>query len=149
MKHTVSKFLWLGTIFFAIVAHPLSANAVILFQNDTTATFPGSNLLINSSDHSGDIIIQFGSALGESIRWSDADGWFEVSNNLSLSSNQLLEFRLHNASSLPGGAGGPGAGAIGQIVQLTSTDSTAPGCTVSSCAAGTYIWNGTAWDSAQ
>ncbi|MBN2087194.1 hypothetical protein JW758_02500 [Candidatus Peregrinibacteria bacterium] len=54
---------------------------------------------------------------------------------------------IENVSALPGGAGGLGAGGEGRLVILDTTDSTAPGCTSTPCSPGTFIWNGSTWES--
>ncbi|HLG25620.1 MAG TPA: hypothetical protein VI588_02390, partial [Candidatus Gracilibacteria bacterium] len=112
--------------------HP--AKAAILFQNDEFATVESSNLVINSDDESsGDLIIQFGQTLGETLMWNSVSSRFEFSDDLDLTGNQLTTFRVENAAAMPGGAGGLGAGGIGRVVELTATDSVAPGCTGPSC----------------
>lgn len=141
------KILQQGTIIILttlMLASP--ANASIIFQDDNFEIINSSGLLIDSKDQaSGDIVIQFGETLGESLHWDDSSNWFEFSDDVSLSSNQLVDFRVENVSSLPGGASGLGSSGTGRMVQLTSTDSTAPGCTDTDCSPGTYVWDGTTW----
>jgi hypothetical protein len=122
------------------------ANAAIIFQDDNFETIYSSGLLIDSMNQAtGDIAIQFGDTLGESIQWDQSNNWFEFSDDVSLNSNQLVQFRVENVSSLPGGGSGLGTNNIGRMVQLTTADSVAPGCTVSDCLPGTYVWNGVIW----
>jgi hypothetical protein len=141
--------LFSGLFFFLGIALmlPRTAMCAILFQNDDFATTESDNLVINSDNGAGgNLTLQFGQSLGEYLRWNSGGSLFELSDDLDLGSNQLMSARMENAASLPGGAGGLGAGGTGRIVQLTATDSTAPGCTVSPyCVAGTYMWNGTIW----
>ena len=125
------------------------ADAKIVFQNDDFDTVFSDGLILDFDDQAtGDIIIQFGSLLGETLRWSAANSRFELSGDLDLGNNQLTTARVENVAALPGGGAGLGAGGIGRIVELTVTDSTAPGCTiVPNCEPGTYTWDGTAWNS--
>lgn len=121
-----------------------AAQAALLFQEDTFSTIDSDGIILdNNNNTGGDISIQFGATLAETIKWNGSD--FEFSDAIDLNSNQVIEARLENLAALPGGASGPGA-VTGRIVQLTSADSTAPGCTAEPCAAGTYIWNGTIWE---
>ncbi len=136
------------TVFLGIIlALPQVAECAILFQNDSFATVESDSMVINSdNESSGNIILQFGQTLGEYLQWNSSNTRFELSDDLDIGSNQLTSARMENVSALPGGAGGLGAGGTGRIVQLTATDSTAPGCTVSPyCTAGTYTWDGTVW----
>ncbi len=123
-----------------------TASANILFQDDNFATVYSGGILINSNDsYSGDIAIQFGSALGKSIAWSAANTRFEINAGLDMGNYELSTARVENVAALPGGAGGLGLGGTGRIVSLTVTDSIAPGCTSPSCTPGTYSWNGSIW----
>lgn len=76
---------------------------------------------------------------------------FDLTGDLNINSNQIVQARIENVSALPGGAGGApgGTGAKGRIVQLTATDSVAPGCTSPTCSSGTYTWDGSTWHSLQ
>lgn len=140
------------TIFLTVMATWLllsittTAKAAILFQEDSFADVGSEGIIIDSLDQaSGDIVIQFGSTLAETIRWNATDLRFEFSNAIDLNSNQIYEARIENAAAMPGGAGGLGAGGTGRIIELTATDGIAPGCTGPTCAAGTYVWNGASW----
>jgi hypothetical protein len=124
----------------------MPASATILFQNDDFATVESNSILLNSdNESSNDIIIQFGAALGKTIRWSISNSRFEISDNLDLTNNQLTTARVENVAAMPGGAGGLGAGGTGRIVELTAIDNVAPGCTPTACTSGTYSWNGSIW----
>lgn len=88
--------------------------------------------------------IQFGGINSESISWDTNK--FSLSDDLSLSDNEIIDARIENVSSLPGGALGLGLGGEGRIVILDTIDNIAPGCTISPfCSAGTYIWDGSGW----
>ncbi|MBU0667656.1 hypothetical protein KJ951_03730 [Patescibacteria group bacterium] len=123
-----------------------TANASILFQDDSFYDVDSSGLLLDFLDQaSGDIVIQFGQTLAETLKWSSANSRFELSDDLDLTNNQLTTARMENVSAMPGGGGGLGAAGTGRLVQLTTTDSIAPGCTGPSCTPGTYSWNGAIW----
>lgn len=124
----------------------MTARATILFQNDDFATVESNSILLNSDNEaSSDIVIQFGAALGKTIRWSILNSRFEISDNLDLTNNQLTTARVENVAAMPGGAGGLGSGGTGRIVELTAIDNVAPGCTPTACTSGTYSWNGSIW----
>jgi predicted outer membrane repeat protein len=130
---------------FTITA-PTPRRAIILFQNDDFTTFESSSLVLNADDElNGDMTIKFGNTIGQTLTWNESNGRFDLSGNLDLSSNQLIGFRTENVTALPGGGAGLGGGGTGRLVMLTSTDSTAPGCTVNICTAGIYSWTGSAW----
>ncbi len=146
--NAVFKIITGLTVFLGIMlAQPLVANAAILFQNDSFATVESDSMVINSdNESSGNIIMQFGQTLGEYLQWNSSNTRFELSDDLDLGSNQLTSARMENVSALPGGAGGLGVGGTGRVVELTATDTVAPGCTVlPNCVSGTYSWDGTAW----
>ena len=140
---------------FAVVLLTLSAampaNATILFQDDNFATIDSESLIIdNNNTSAGNIILQFGQALAKTLLYSQANSRFEINSGLDLGNNQLSTARLENVASMPGGAGGLTTGDKGRIVQLTATDSTAPGCTVApNCTPGSYSWDGTTWNPLQ
>lgn len=122
------------------------AEAAILFQQDSFADIGSEGLVLDFLDQAtGNITIQFGTTLGEFIQWNASDLRFEISSSLDFNSNEIIEARIENVSSLPGGAIGLGSSGNGRIVQLTVADSTAPGCISTTCEIGTYIWDGSAW----
>ncbi|MCA9373637.1 MAG: hypothetical protein R3B71_03825 [Candidatus Gracilibacteria bacterium] len=121
-------------------------NAAILFQDDSFADVESGGLVLDFLDQAtGNITIQFGSTLGEFIQWNATDLRFEISDDIDLNSNQIVEARVENVTAMPGGALGLGVGGTGRIVQLTAVDSIAPGCTGPNCQPGTYAWSGTTW----
>lgn len=149
MKKVYSvKYAIFLSLFVALFLGFQTASASILFQDDSFADVDSEGLILDALDQaSGDITIQFGTTLGEFIQWNATDLRFEISDDLDFNSNQLIEARVENITALPGGGAGLGAGGIGRIVELTATDSTAPGCTVApNCPVGTYVWNGATWD---
>jgi hypothetical protein len=125
---------------------PAQAATRILFQNDNFSTFTSDSLVINSDDEAaGNVSVKFGTTIAETLTWNNANSRFDLSGNLDLSSNEITSFRTENAAALPGGGAGLGGGGTGRLIMLTSTDSTAPGCTTNPCTAGIYVWSGTAW----
>lgn len=119
-------------------------HARIIFQDDSFADVDSDGLILDALDQaSGDIIIQFGSTLGEFIQWNATDLRFEISDGLDFNSHEIFEVRLENTATLPGGLG---AGDTGRIVGLTAVDSVAPGCLGPHCPAGAYVWGGSEWD---
>jgi hypothetical protein len=122
----------------------------LLFQNDNFSTVESNGITLDQDNTAADITIQFGTTLAEFIKWNNTSTQFDISDDLNFSdstNNHILNFEIENVAALPGGAGGLGATGTGREVQLTSTDTTAPGCTVApNCAAGTYTWDGTGWN---
>lgn len=128
-----------------------TAEAKIIFKNEFLIEDDGNNTFIidSKNDVIGNITLQFGGTLAKTISYDTVNSWFQINDNLNLSSNQMIEARIENANgnnSLPGGAAGLGVGGRGRIVQLTGTDTIAPGCTISpNCGGGTYVWGGGTW----
>jgi hypothetical protein len=142
------KITQIGFSVFAVVAifFAAPAHAAILFQNDTFATIESDNILINSdAESSGDMVIQFGTSLAKTLKYSVSNSRFEINAGLDLDNNQISTARVENVTAMPGGAGGLGSAGTGRIVELTATDGIAPGCTSPSCPTGTYSWNGAIW----
>lgn len=148
-----TKSFWAGKIlavYTAVLIFAAPTHAAILFQNDDFAEVLSSGLTINSDNQaSGDIILQFGQSLGEYLKWNTSLSSFQFSDDLDISNNELTTARIENVSSMPGGISGLGSSEKGRIVQLTSTDSTAPGCTGTACSPGTFTWDGSAWQALQ
>lgn len=125
-----------------------NTHAKIVFQNEFLLENTGGNAWVIDSgdDATGDLTLQFGNSLAETITFDTANTWFEFSNDVNFNQNQLIEAEIENVSVLPGGAPGLGAAGEGRLVILDTLDSTAPGCTISPfCAAGTYVWDGSTW----
>lgn len=120
------------------------AQAEILYDGSHTGGTTVDDIFVIDFDQSSatNRDLQFGSS-SVYLRYDGTK--FQVSNNLDLNSNQITSVRIENLAAMPGGAGGLGAGGRGRIVELTATDSIAPGCTGPSCTAGTYSWNGSIW----
>lgn len=139
----LSKSLSIFALLLCLMIGHQTADARILFQDDSFSDVESDGIIIDAiGDASGDIIIQFGSLIGETLAWSASNNRFELSDDLDLGGNQLTTARFENVASLPT----LGAGDIGRVVQLTAIDSAATGCTTSPfCNPGTYVWNGTSW----
>lgn len=60
-----------------------------------------NNLILDADDSGGDISLQFGATLGETIRWNAANVRFEISDNLDFLGNQLINARLENLAAAP------------------------------------------------
>jgi len=143
VQKAVMAFI-LSALLFASTAH-----ARILFEDDVFAGVTSEGIILDMYDQAtGDIVIQFGTLLGETIKWNATNSNFEFSAGVDLANNQLTTARIENVVALPGGATGLDAEGIGRLVQLTATETTAPGCTTFACYAGQYTWNGTVWQAA-
>lgn len=125
---------------------PTATATDILIYSDEIAEQDANTLILDFNNTTGDVVLQFGETLGEQLFWDESAANFVFTDDVDFSSNQIVNARVENVSVLPGGAPGLGAAGEGRVVILDSTDSTAPGCTVvPNCAAGTYIWDGSAW----
>ncbi len=146
--HNIKLLFLLAGIMLAFAFAPASRAAGILFQDDAFATVDSGGIIINNLDgHAGNITLQFGKTLNKTLTYNTTSTRFEFNAGVDLGNNQLSTALVENVAAMPGGAGGApgGASAKGRIVQLTATDSTAPGCTGPSCSAGTYSWDGSTW----
>lgn len=149
----LNKLKTIGKIAIAVsimLGTAMPANASLVFTNDVFQNEANIFRIGQGYDAStNDIQLQFGTTNTQTFMWGQADQAFHFSNNINLNSNQMINARVENANgsnSLPGGAPGPGIGARGRIVQLTGTDTQAPGCTISpNCGGGTYVWDGGTW----
>lgn len=150
-RRIIEKSIVLTLFMTAFLSLVQTADAKIVFKNEFLIEDNGSDTFIIDAgdDVSGTINLQFGNTLAETISFDTVNSWFSFSNNVNFNSFQMLEARIENATganSLPGGAVGLGVGGRGRIVQLTSTDTVAPGCTISpNCGGGTYVWDGGTW----
>lgn len=97
--HKYSWTLVILFILFFIFPHYHFCLAAILFQNDDFATLPSNNLLIDSDGNaSGNLQIQFGSVINQSIKWDNTNTRFEFSNNLRVNGNQSTVGQTYIAS---------------------------------------------------
>lgn len=131
MTAKTKKFSSLITVSFLLattVAQPL-AQAHIIFQDDTFQTIESDGIILDQdNDAPGNLIIQFGSILAESLAWNisttkfdlsddlNVDGGVEIAGNLDFNLNQALEFRAENLSSAPT----CNSGSNGRIYQNTT-----------------------------
>lgn len=81
----------------------------------------------NDSVVAGDIVLQFGDTLAETLLFDITNDWFEFSNDVNLNQNELKNFAIDNLAAAPAGP------VTGQIYHNTTDGNT-------------YIWNGVAWE---
>jgi len=149
----INRLKTIGKILTAIaimVSTTMPANAALVFTNDVFQNEANIFRIGQGYDTAmSDMQLQFGTTNTETFMWDYANSAFKFSDDVNFDSNQMLAARIENATganSLPGGAGGLGVGGRGRIVQLTGTDTVAPGCTISpNCGGGTYVWDGGTW----
>lgn len=75
----------------------------------------------------GDIVLEFGTALAATLKYSQANSWFEFNKDVSFAQNEIKNVALDNL------AAAPGAPVAGQIYHNTTDGNT-------------YVWNGVSWD---
>lgn len=132
-------------LLFAQLISISDTQARIVFDSEFIQSDGGDTLLIDSNDDAtGAPKIQFGNTLNKVLQYNTTDSIFELTDGSS--GREKLSFELETLAALPGGGPGLAASDSGRIIQLTSTDSIAPGCTITPfCGAGTYVWNGSTW----
>lgn len=99
-------------LFFAVLC-PVT-DARILFQDDSFADVISDGIILDAdNDAPGNIVIQFGETLAETLEWNSTDtrfdlsddlnisGGLEVSDDIDLNLNELVEVRTENLSSAP------------------------------------------------
>ena len=118
----------IATIMIVIVSWANPAHAQLVFTNEVFWN-DGEAFRIGQDDDasSTDLSLQFGSINGEAMTWDSTNGWFDLTNNLSLEGNQIKNVILDNQSSAVGGVS---AGGI--YHNITDTNS--------------YIYNGSVWE---
>jgi len=70
-------------------------------EQEDDVTFSANNLTLDGDDTGGNIELQFGSALSESLQWDDANTRFSLSDSLDLQSNELIDIRIENLATPP------------------------------------------------
>jgi len=99
-------------------------------EGETDVTFSANVLTLDGDDTGGDIDLQFGNTLGETLQWDSVNARFSLSDSLDLQSQELINIRIENLVSAPI----CDAGKLGQIYYNTSDKLTY------SCD-GAGIWN--------
>ncbi|GAF79565.1 unnamed protein product, partial [marine sediment metagenome] len=100
-------------------------NGVVNLNANTNIA--GNTVILDSDNSGGDIALQFGTALGETITWDSVNSEFDLSDDLDIGQNQLKNVAIDNL------AVAPVTPVIGQIYYNTVSSKT-------------FIWNGTAWE---
>lgn len=71
------------------------------FMAEEEEATAADTFIIGASDSGGDINLQFGSVLGEYLRWDVANARFQLSADLDLAAAQLINSRLENLVAAP------------------------------------------------
>ncbi len=101
---------------------------IAIHSGDVRELYSGT-IILDNDDTSGDLKLQFGQSLNESILWDDTNNYFVFSDDVNFGDNQLLSARIENLISAPTCDGT----VIGKIYHNT-TDS------------NSYICDGTVWE---
>lgn len=88
--------------------------------------FYSNSITLDADDTGGDVTLQFGTTLSETIKWDYANSSFSLSNDLSLGQNELKDVAIDNLDTAPT------TPTEGQIYYDTADDTI-------------YMWDGTAW----
>ena len=70
-------------------------------EGESDVTFSANNLTLDGDDTGGDVQLQFGQTLGESLQWDDANTRFSLSDDLDITDNELINVRIENQVSAP------------------------------------------------
>lgn len=129
LKRIIGKSISLILSILMFVSMTQAAQARILFKSEFLIEDNGSDTFIfdSGNDISGNISLQFGASLAETITFNAIDSWFEFSNDINLNQNQLKNAAVDNLGSAPGSP------VLGQIYYNTVNNNT-------------YIWNGSIWE---
>ncbi len=123
LKNITAKLL----ILILLLNSSTPAYAKIVFDNEFLIENNGNAWVIDSRDDVvGNIALQFGNTVGESITFDTTNSEFNFSNNLSLGQNQLKDVAIENLASAPA------TPVVGQVYYNTTSNRA-------------YLWNGTAW----
>ena len=123
IKNIIAKLL----ILFLLLANSTPAYARIVLETEFLIENSGNAWILDSQDDvTGDVTLQFGNSLGETITFDTTNSEFDISNNLNLGQNQLKDVVIDNLNTAPG------TPVIGQLYYDTVDDKM-------------YMWNGSAW----
>jgi len=124
IKSIIAKFL----ILILLLTSSTPAYARIILETEYLFENSGNAWILDSLDDvTGDLTLQFGNSLGETITFDTTNSEFDISNNLNLGQNQLIDVVIDNLSTAPGSP------VIGQLYYNTVDDKM-------------YMWNSSAWE---
>ncbi len=102
MKRSVVLFsLLTGLLLCGFLAMNTATANDPIFRGESDFRIPQDTLIIDEDDAASDLKLQFGNTLNEYILWDNTNLNFQFSNNITLSGNQLLDFRIENFGSAP------------------------------------------------
>ena len=87
MMFKKSSVFLLAIVFFAGQTY---ADDFVPEQEDDV-TFSANNLTLDGDDTGGNVQLQFGETLSESLEWDSANARFSLSDSLNLSDNELIK----------------------------------------------------------
>lgn len=99
-------------------------------EGEDDITFSANNLTLDGDDTGGNIELQFGATLSETLQWDSANARFSLSDSLNLSDNELINIRIENLVVAPT-CGAPEEGKI----YFNTTDKLTYSCD------GAGVWN--------
>ena len=89
-------------VLFVVMAFPqiMWADDFVPEQEDDV-TFSANNLTLDGDNTGGDVQLQFGATLAESLEWDSANSRFSLSDDLDFSGNELVNIRIENLATPP------------------------------------------------
>jgi len=70
-------------------------------EGEEDVTFSANNLTLDGDDTGGNVQLQFGQTLGESLQWDDTNTRFSLSDDLDITDNELINVRIENQALAP------------------------------------------------
>jgi len=121
----MKKILSLITGLTLLLVHPIAFADD--FEPADIEENASNNFILDADNTGGDIILQFGDILSESLKWDSINLNFQLSDSLNLGQSEIKEVAFENLTNAPISP------VTGQIYHNT-TDT------------NTYIWNGSEWE---
>ncbi len=87
--NTFKKSIAVSSVIVPILASSASAADIQIWSNEKELE-NGNHLILDADDTGGDVFLQFGNTLGESLSWDSANARFNLSNNLNVEGNISL-----------------------------------------------------------
>ncbi len=94
------KILYTWLILMMLFA-PLAQADDFVPEGEDDITFSANNVLFDADDTGGDIQLQFGNALGETLQWDGTNSRFSLSDDLDFADNELVNIRIENQAVAP------------------------------------------------
>jgi len=125
----IGKISSIGIALLIFLTNINPSYAKIVFKGEFLIEDNGSDAFIldAGNDVSGNVSLQFGGSLSETITFDIGNNWFEFSDDINLNQNELKNVVIDNVSSAPSSP------TVGQMYYDTTLNNG-------------YMWDGTSWE---